>query len=187
MKNCHLFHVGLRFRGKDTKFPRNYTYGLNHGRQLLKSHSAKPPTTKKPTGISKIWKSRSKIPSPRLGRRTTLSTLRTSNLCSRHKTMSSLLSAHYLITTKSWRRKISVPVHLSAITSQRNTCSTLYVSNTMSLTMTWRLLTKLSFMSFTPICKGIRGKEILYVLSMEHWSISSVSKRWWMSPCKMNG
>ncbi|WP_225739859.1 hypothetical protein [Bacteroides xylanisolvens] len=31
-----LFQVGLRFRDKDTKFPRNYTYGLNHGRQLRK-------------------------------------------------------------------------------------------------------------------------------------------------------
>ena len=168
MKNCHLFHVGLRFRDKDTKIPRNYTYGLNNGRQLRKSHLERPPMTKKPTGISKIWKSRSKIPLPKSDRKTTLSTLRTSNSCFRHRIMSSLRSAHCSTTMKSWRKRISVPVHLLAITSRKNICSISYASNTTFPIMTWLLLTKHSFMNFTPIFKGIGGKGIPYAQSMVH-------------------
>lgn len=116
------YDFGAKIRNSRKKLP----YGLNHGRQLLKKSLGKTANDKEANRYIERFENRPKIPSQRLGRRTTLSTLRTSNLCSRHKTMSSLLSAHYLITTKSWRRKISVPVHCSAITSQKKTPAQLY-------------------------------------------------------------
>lgn len=75
-----------------------------------------------------------------------------------HRIMSSLRSAHCSTTMKSWRKRISVPVHLLAITSRKNICSISYALNTTFPIMTWLLLTKHSFMNFTPIFKGIGGR-----------------------------
>ena len=78
-------------------------------------------------------------------------------------TISTLFDYHEIM-----EKKISVPVHLLAITSRKNICSISYASNTTFPIMTWLLLTKHSFMNFTPIFKGIGGKGIPYAQSMVH-------------------